>query len=185
MDFFDLVLKNGNVFLPNNKVEKIDIGIIGEKISFIGNIENSQAKSLVDLTNLNVLPGCIDTQVHFREPGLVHKEDLASGTKGAVLGGITGIFEMPNTKPPTITKEDFEVKILLAEKKSFCDFSFFVGAAKENINKLDHLENLSGCCGVQIFMGASTGELLVEDDESLRKILRTGKRRGDVHGEDE
>ncbi len=185
MNFFDLVLKNGNVFLPNNKVEKIDIGIVDEKISFIGNIENSQAKSLVDLTNLNVLPGCIDTQVHFREPGLIHKEDLASGTKGAVLGGITGIFEMPNTKPPTITKDDFEVKILLAEKKSFCDFSFFIGAAKENIDKLDHLENLSGCCGVKIFMGASTGELLVEDDESLRKILSTGKRRVAIHSEDE
>ena len=185
MEFFDLVLKNGNVFLPNNKIEKLDIGIVGEKISFVGNIEDNKTKNLVDLKNLHILPGCIDTQVHFREPGLVHKEDLSSGTRGAVLGGITGIFEMPNTKPPTITKEDFEVKILLAEKKSFCDFSFFVGAARENISKLGYLENLSGCCGVKIFMGASTGELLVEDDETLRKILSAGKRRVAIHSEDE
>ncbi len=185
MSSFDLLLKNGNVVLPNDKIEKIDIGIVNEKIAKIGNFNESSSKKTLDSENLHILPGCIDTQVHFREPGLTHKEDLSSGTKGAILGGITGIFEMPNTKPSTITKKDFDVKISLAEKKSFCDFSFFVGAAKENIDNLNYLEKISGCCGVKIFMGSSTGNLLVEDDESLKKILLSGSRRVAVHSEDE
>ncbi len=185
MESFDLILKNGNVFLPDNKLEKLDIGIKNEKISFLGKIPDSNSCKTIKLDNLHVLPGCIDTQVHFREPGLTHKEDLQSGTKGAVLGGITGIFEMPNTKPPTITKDDFQTKVLIADKKSFCDFSFFVGAAKENIDKLDYLERQSGCCGVKVFMGSSTGSLLVEDDESLKKILQSINRRAAFHSEDE
>lgn len=185
MSSFDLLLKNGNVVLPNDKIEKIDIGIVNEKIAKIGNFNESSSKKTLDFENLHILPGCIDTQVHFREPGLTHKEDLSTGTKGAILGGITGIFEMPNTKPSTITKKDFDVKISLAEQKSFCDFSFFVGAAKENIDNLNYLEKISGCCGVKIFMGSSTGNLLVEDDESLKKILLSGSRRVAVHSEDE
>lgn len=182
---YDLILKNGQVVLPSNKIEKIDIAIKNSKIYDLGNFNLSKSKKIIDLNNLHVLPGCIDTQVHFREPGLTHKEDLKSGTKGAVLGGITGIFEMPNTNPPTITKEDFNHKIALADKKSFCDYSFFIGAARENIKNLETLENLPGCCGVKIFMGSSTGHLLVEDDENLKKIFKTGKRIIAVHSEDE
>ena len=108
-----------------------------------------------------------------------------NGTKGAVLGGITSIFEMPNTKPSTTTKEALNVKLKIAEKNAFCNYSFFIGAAKENIQNLKALEVLDGCCGVKIFMGSSTGDLLVEDDESLKKILNSINRRVAVHSEDE
>ena len=185
MKSFDLIIKNGNIVLDNEKIEKNDIGIKGSKIISIDDLSSASSLQSVDASNLHVLPGCIDTQVHFREPGLTHKEDLFTGSKGAILGGVTGFFEMPNTSPPTITKNDFEVKVKLAEKKSYCNFSFFVGAAKENIENLKYLERLPGCCGVKIFMGSSTGDLLVEDDESLRKIFLSVSRRISIHSEDE
>ena len=185
MESFDLIIKNGNIVLENHKIEKNDIGIRDSKIISIDNLSSASSLESIDASNLHILPGCIDTQVHFREPGLTHKEDLLTGSKGAVLGGVTGFFEMPNTKPPTITKDDFEVKVKLAEKKSFCNFSFFVGAAKENIENLKFLERLPGCCGVKIFMGSSTGDLLVEDDESLKKIFLSVSRRISIHSEDE
>ena len=185
MKSFDLIIKNGNIVLDNEKIEKNDIGIKGSKIISIDDLSSASSLQSVDASNLHVLPGCIDTQVHFREPGLTHKEDLFTGSKGAILGGVTGFFEMPNTSPPTITKNDFEVKVKLAEKKSYCNFSFFVGAAKENIENLKFLERLPGCCGVKIFMGSSTGDLLVEDDESLRKIFLSVSRRISIHSEDE
>ncbi len=185
IETYDLILKNGRVVLPNYNIEELDIGIIDSKIQFIGQLKSTKAKNIIDLKNLHVLPGCIDTQVHFREPGLTHKEDLESGTLGAVLGGITGIFEMPNTSPPTITKNDFEFKVKLGLKKSYCDFGFFIGAAEENINELIHLEKLSGCCGIKIFMGSSTGSLLVEDDKNIEDILSKSTRTIAVHSEDE
>ena len=132
-----------------------------------------------------MLPGAIDSQVHFREPGLTHKEDIMHGTKGAALGGITTIFEMPNTNPSTTTKEALNQKLLIAKENAYCNYSFFIGAAKENIENLKNLEMLPGCCGVKIFMGSSTGDLLVEDDNSLKKILNSINRRVAVHSEDE
>ena len=185
MESFDLIIKNGNIVLDDEKIEKNDIGIRDSKIISIDDLSSANSLESIDASNLHILPGCIDTQVHFREPGLTHKEDLLTGSKGAVLGGVTGFFEMPNTRPPTITKNDFEVKVKLAEKKSYCNFSFFVGAAKENIENLKYLERLPGCCGVKIFMGSSTGDLLVEDDESLRKIFLSVSRRISIHSEDE
>ena len=185
MQYFDHVLKNGNVFLDTGNIEKLDIGILDGKINFLGNIAINKAKKITDLKNLLVLPGCIDSQVHFREPGLTHKEDLESGTKSAVLGGITSIFEMPNTNPSTTTKKALEEKLRIAKKKAICNYSFFIGAAKENIKIIDKLEKLKGCCGIKIFMGSSTGDLLVEDDDSLRGILSNGSRRIAVHSEDE
>lgn len=182
---FDLLLTNGNVFLPSKKIEKINIGVKNSKVTYIGNSLNLKSKKIINLKNLHVLPGCIDTQVHFREPGLTHKEDLFSGTKGAVLGGITGIFEMPNTKPPTVDKIEFEKKISIAEKKSFCEFGFYIGASKENAKNIKELEKLPGCCGVKIFMGSSTGTLLVEDDNSLKDIMKNSNRRIAIHSEDE
>ena len=122
--------------------------------------------------------------MHFREPGLIHKEDIRSGTKGAVMGRITTIFEMPNTKPSTTNLSALQTKLKIAEKMPSV-IIVFVGAAKENISELKELELSPGCCGVKIFMGSSTGDLLVEDDDSLRKILLSGKRRVAVHSEDE
>tara|TARA_B100000989_G_scaffold298243_1_gene286695 strand:+ start:769 stop:2106 length:1338 start_codon:yes stop_codon:yes gene_type:complete len=182
---FDLLLTNGNVFLPSKKIEKINIGVKNSKVTYMGNSLNLKSKKIINLKNLHVLPGCIDTQVHFREPGLTHKEDLFSGTKGAVLGGITGIFEMPNTKPPTVNKIEFEKKISIAEKKSFCEYGFYIGASKENAKNIKELEKLPGCCGVKIFMGSSTGTLLVEDDNSLKDIMKNSNRRIAIHSEDE
>ena len=184
-NFFDLVLKNGLVVLPNNKVEKTDIAINKGKITELGSVNNDQAKQVIDLKGLIVIPGAIDTQVHFREPGLTHKEDIYHGTKGAVLGGITTIFEMPNTSPATINKRELDVKIQIAEQSAFCNYSFFIGAAKENIHELNKLEKLEGCCGVKIFMGSSTGNLLVEDDQSLKEIISGLDRKFAVHSEDE
>ena len=132
-----------------------------------------------------MLPGVIDTQVHFREPGLEHKEDLASGTAAAALGGVVAVFEMPNTSPNTLDAEDLADKLARASKRAWVDHAFFMGAAAENAERLGELERLPGCAGVKIFMGSSTGSLLVDDDETLAAVLRSGRRRVAVHAEDE
>ena len=181
----DLIISGGDVFLPNSSIEKIDIGIRKSKIVELGDLTKQDCEKKIVAKNLIVLPGAIDTQVHFREPGLIHKEDIKNGTKGAILGGITTIFEMPNTNPSTTTKAALNQKLSIAKKNAFCNYSFFVGAAKNNIENLKDLELLPGCCGVKIFMGSSTGDLLVEDDNSLREILASGNRRVAVHSEDE
>ena len=172
----DIILQGGSVVLPNNKIEELDIGICDSKISGIGDLSRSSSKKIINIKNLLVIPGAIDTQVHFREPGLTHKEDIFHGTMSAVLGGVTSIFEMPNTKPPTTNLEELTNKFKIAEKSGFCNFSFFIGATRENIEEINELESFSGCCGVKIFMGSSTGDLLVEDDESIIKILKRAKK---------
>ncbi|MAR79096.1 MAG: dihydroorotase [Rhodospirillaceae bacterium] len=180
---YDLIIKNGNVISHHGEL-LTDIAIKNGKIIDLGNLDKDYSASCFDAKGLTVLPGLIDTQVHFREPGFEQAEDLESGTKGAVLGGITGIFEMPNTNPPTDTKENLNIKIDLAEKKSWCNYAFYVGATKKNIDYLNELEKSPGCCGVKIFMGASTGNLLVPDDKNLEKILSNVSRRVAVHCED-
>lgn len=180
---FDLLIKNGIVVTPDG-IHPADIGVRDGKIAAIGSLTDKAAQT-VDAKNLHVLPGAIDTQVHFREPGLTHKEDLATGTKAAILGGVTGIFEMPNTQPLTLTRELLQDKLDRAKGRAYCDFAFFIGGSKENISELPQLENMPGCAGVKIFMGSSTGSLLVEDDETLVKILQNGKRRLAAHAEDE
>lgn len=182
---FNLILKGGNIILSNQKIEQLDIGIIDSRIAEIGNLSNKNSKRTLNINNLLVMPGPIDTQVHFREPGLTHKEDIFHGTMGAVLGGVTSIFEMPNTKPPTTNEHELQRKFKIAEKKAFCNYSFFVGASKENIDDLNKLESYPGCCGVKIFMGSSTGNLLVEDDYNVRRILAKAKKMVAVHSEDE
>lgn len=139
----------------------------------------------MDLRGLTVLPGLIDSQVHFREPGMTHKEDLETGTRGAALGGITSIFEMPNTIPPTTTEELFRDKQKRAQGRAWIDYAFFIGGSPDNVDELARLERLPGTPGLKIFMGSSTGTLLVEDDETLEKIFRSGRRRVTVHSEDE
>jgi dihydroorotase len=132
-----------------------------------------------------VLPGVIDTQVHFREPGLEHKEDLASGTAAAALGGVVGVFEMPNTKPSTLTAADLADKLARARGRAWVDHAFYLGGASENAAELGRLERLPGCCGVKVFMGSSTGSLLVPDDATLGRVLDSVSRRMAVHCEDE
>lgn len=189
----DMLLTGGEVLLqsPNSaaKIEKADIWVENGQIKEINPSAQTKSKipkdQIVDLEGLTVFPGWIDSQVHFREPGLEHKEDLAHGSASAAMGGITAFFEMPNTKPNTTTKEDFAEKIRRAQNVSHVDFAFYIGANGENTAQLPELETLEGCSGVKIFMGSSTGSLLVDKEESLDKILAVLKRRPAIHAEDE
>ena len=115
----DIILQGGSVVLPNNKIEELDIGICDSKINVIGDLSRSSSKKIINIKNLLVIPGAIDTQVHFREPGLTHKEDIFHGTMGAVLGGVTSIFEMPNTKPPTTNLKNLLTNLKLLKKVVF------------------------------------------------------------------
>jgi len=181
---YDFIIHSGKVAAQGGIVEA-DIGVAGGKVSVLSDLSAAAASERFDAGGLHVLPGVIDTQVHFREPGLEHKEDLASGTAGAVLGGVTSIFEMPNTNPSTLTEEDLAHKLMRARDRAWCDHAFFMGAAKENAGDLARLEQLPGCAGVKVFMGSSTGNLLVDDDAVLRVVLENGSRRVAIHSEDE
>jgi dihydroorotase len=179
---YDLVLKNGTVWTPGGPVEA-DVGVLGGKIAGIG--VSGDAGEAIDCTGLTILPGVIDTQVHFREPGLEAKEDLESGSRSAVLGGVTAVFEMPNTKPNTDSEEAINEKLRRANNRMWCDHAFYVGATAANAEHLRELERLPGAAGVKIFMGASTGDLLVSEDPELARVLASGKRRVAIHAEDE
>jgi dihydroorotase len=180
---YDLILKGGTVV--NQDGEGIrDLGIRGGKIVAIGDVAGAAAET-IDCRGLHVLPGVIDTQVHFREPGATHKEDLESGSRSAVMGGVTGVFEMPNTNPPTTTAEALDDKVKRARARMHCDFAFYAGGTRENIKDLPELEKLPGCAGIKVFMGSSTGSLLVEDDGAVRDILTVIRRRAAFHSEDE
>lgn len=189
MKRFDLILRNGQCVLRNQQgdwaIEQLDIGITAGKISEISPSLEAEAEAVEDLKGLHVLPGLIDTQVHFREPGLEHKETLETGLKGAALGGITGVFEMPNTTPPTDTEERLQQKLDIAAKTPWANYAFFAGATPDNIDSLNTLETMPGCCGVKVFMGSSTGSLLISTKELLDRVLANGKRRVAVHCEDE
>jgi dihydroorotase len=180
---YDLIIRGGMTATPGGIVAA-DIAVRGGRIAAIGAIDGS-ADQEIAAAGLHALPGVIDTQVHFREPGLEHKEDLATGTAAAVLGGVTAVFEMPNTKPSTLTAADLADKRRRASGRAWCDIAFFVGAAAENAEELAELERLPGCAGVKMFMGSSTGDLLVADDQTIRRVLANGRRRMAVHSEDE
>jgi len=179
---YDLILKNGTVFTPGGPIAA-DVGVRGGMIAGIG--VSGDAGETIDCTGLTVLPGAIDTQVHFREPGLEHKEDLESGSRAAVLGGITGVFEMPNTRPNTDSAEALADKLRRAHHRMWCDHAFYVGATADNADRLGELERLPGAAGIKVFMGASTGDLLVSDDAALARVLASGRRRVAIHAEDE
>lgn len=181
---FDLILKNGFV-VSHNGTGQIDVGVKDGKIAALDNLDDATADDVIDCMGLHILPGVIDSQVHFREPGLEHKEDLLTGSRAAVMGGVTSVFEMPNTNPTTTTQEAFEDKIARATNRMFCDFAFFIGGSRENADELPRLEKLPGCCGVKVFMGSSTGDLLVDDDGGVRDILSKISRRAAFHSEDE
>jgi len=183
-DSFDLIFKGGTVV--NHDGEGVrDIGIAGGRFAAIGDLSPASAGEVVDCRGLYLLPGVIDTQVHFREPGGTHKENLEAGSRGAVLGGVTAVFEMPNTDPPTVSEAALADKVRRAHHRMHCDFAFFIGGTRENTADLPGLERLPGCAGVKVFMGSSTGSLLVEDDEGVRAILRAIRRRASFHSEDE
>ncbi|HEY1720025.1 MAG TPA: dihydroorotase [Magnetospirillaceae bacterium] len=180
----DLLFTGGQVFTPDGLLEA-DIGIRKGRIAEIGRLAGAKAAETIDCRGLTLLPGVIDTQVHLREPGNEHKEDLGTGTAAAALGGVTAICEMPNTKPPTTTAEALADKLARAKDRAWVDHAFFVGATPENVDQLKTLERLPGCSGVKMFMGSSTGTLLVADDENVARVLASGSRRVAVHAEDE
>jgi dihydroorotase len=190
MESVDLLLKNASAFVFDSESSKprlttADIAVKDGKISHINSTLNVAAEKVMNLNGLTVLPGVIDSQVHFREPGLTHKEDLETGTRAAALGGVTSVFEMPNTSPSTTTKESFEEKLRLAANRAHCDYAFFIGAAHDNTENLAALEKAPHCVGVKIFLGASFGTLLVDSDEVFEKVVKNGKRRLTIHSEDE
>ncbi len=181
---FDLIVKNGT--LVNHDGEGLrDIGIIADKIAAIGNLSTASAGETVDATGLHILPGVIDSQVHFREPGFPHKEDLESGSRAAVLGGVTAVFDMPNTKPLTTGAVELADKVARGNHRMHCDFAFWVGGTHENVKDIPELERLPGAAGIKVFMGSSTGNLLVEDDAGVAAILGQARRRAAFHSEDE
>ena len=187
---YDLIIQGGTCLLPHPSDQSLieqpaDIALIDGRIEKIRDSIQEPAKRVIKAHGLHVLPGVIDSQVHFREPGLTHKEDLETGTRAAVLGGVTSIFEMPNTNPATTTEELFQDKLHRAQGRAHSNYAFFIGASHDNISEISYLEKMPHCSGVKIFMGSSTGNLLVEDDASLEKILAAGTRRVIVHSEDE
>ncbi len=180
----ELILKGGTV-VNHDGVGQRDIAVSGGRIAGIGSYAREQAGMIVDCTGLHVLPGVVDSQVHLREPGAEHKEDLETGGRAAVMGGVTGVFEMPNTNPLTTSAETLADKIRRATNRMYCDFAFYMGGTRENAHLLGELERLPGCAGVKVFMGSSTGSLLVEDDEGVATILANIRRRAAFHSEDE
>ncbi len=181
---FDLLIRGGLVVTPSGIVSA-DIGVVRERIAAIGDLSNAKAAEIFDARGLHVLPGLIDTHVHFREPGHLEKEDMETGSTAALLGGVTSVFEMPNTNPPTTTREAVEDKLARARARMQCDHAFYVGATRENIDALPELERLPGVAGVKAFLGSSTGSLLLDKEEDIAAALRSGRRRMSVHSEDE
>ncbi|RRY06172.1 dihydroorotase [Brucella anthropi] len=181
---FDTILK-GATIVNHDGIGQRDVGIRNGRIAAIGSLSTHTAGEVIDCTGLHILPGVVDSQVHFREPGLEHKEDLETGSLAAVLGGVTSVFEMPNTKPLTTSAETLEDKIRRGRHRMHCDFAFWVGGTRDNANDVAELERLPGAAGIKVFMGSSTGDLLVEDDDGVRSILKNTRRRAAFHSEDE
>ena len=179
----DLIIKNGSCYIDKD-LKSQDIAVKDGKIVEIGKI-SGEAKEIFDAKNLTVLPGCIDTQTHFREPGSTDTEDLHSGSRAAIAGGITGVFEMPNTNPPTSNKVEFQKKLDLAKNRMYCNYAFYFGATADNGNELANIKSLEGCCGIKLFAGSSTGNLLVAKEEDIEKVFQNSSKVVAVHSEDE
>ena len=181
---YDLLIRGGTVATPNG-IAPADVGVIGGRIAAIGALSAAKAAEVFDAKGLHVLPGVMDTQVHFREPGNPHKEDLASGSLAAILGGVTAVFDLPNTNPPTTSRAAIEDKLERAKGRMHCDHAFYAGATPQNIGALAELEKMPGVCGIKAFLGSSTGTLLLNKEEDILAALKAGNRRVAVHSEDE
>ena len=179
----DLKIKNGQCYI-DGELKNVDVSIKDGKIFSIGKI-TEESKNIIDAKGLIVLPGCIDTQTHFREPGSTDTEDLHSGSRAAIVGGITAVFEMPNTNPPTSTKKEFQRKLDLAKNRMYCNYAFYFGATANNADELADLKNLEGCCGIKLFAGSSTGNLLVAEEKDIETVFQNSSKVVAVHSEDE
>lgn len=181
---YDLLIKGGSV-VNQDGIGIRDIAIHDGRIVDLGSLDAGKAGEVIDATGLTIMPGVIDSQVHFREPGLTHKEDLETGSRGAVLGGVTTVFEMPNTNPNTTTPELLAEKVKAAHHRMFCDFAFYVGGTEDNVDDIPELERLPGSAGIKVFIGSSTGTLLVDKPNVLDAIIAKISRRAAFHAEDE
>ena len=182
-DNYSLIIKNGSCYI-GGKFQNTDIALSGGKIKKIGKISLNNAK-VIDAAGKIVLPGVIDTQVHFREPGANDAENLESGSRAAVAGGVTSVFEMPNTNPPTSTFKEFNNKLSAAKNRMFCNYAFYFGATPNNMKELASVNTLEGCCGVKLFAGSSTGNLLVSQEKDIEKVISNSSKIISVHSEDE
>ena len=180
---YNLSLKNGQVMIDGELIIT-NIYVRDGSIDLISD-KNFVSDETIDCNNLIVLPGVIDSQVHFREPGLEGKENLESGMLAAVSGGVTAIFEMPNTNPLTITPETIQDKLQRATKGAWSDYAFYLGGTMRTSSNLSDWENLKGVCGIKIFMGASTGDLMTATDEEVESVVANGQRVIAVHAEDQ
>jgi len=182
-DNYSLIIKNGSCYI-GGKFQNTDVALSGNKIKKIGKISLNNAK-VIDASGKVVLPGVIDTQVHFREPGANDAENLESGSRAAVVGGVTSVFEMPNTNPPTSTFKEFNNKLSAAKNRMFCNYAFYFGATPDNMKELASVNTLEGCCGVKLFAGSSTGNLLVSKEKDIEKVISNSSKIISVHSEDE
>lgn len=180
---FDLVIAGGVVVLPWGLAET-SVGVRAGRIAALG-VPASAGAEVIDASGLHVLPGLIDAHVHLRDPGDAAVESIPTGTRAALKGGLAAVFDMPNTTPPVTDAARLARKQELVEGAAWCDMGLYVGASRDNIAALAGLELGRGVCAVKVFAGSSTGDLLIEDDETLRRVMLSGRRRIAYHSEDE
>ncbi len=181
---YEMLIKGGTCVLPWGEAAA-DVGIAAGRIQAIGALGSATAEQVVDATGLHVLPGLIDPHVHLRDPGDPAVESIPTGTKAAILGGLTAVFDMPNTAPSITSAEQIAWKQDYVERVAWCDMGLYVGGTRANTPALAALETERGVCGVKVFAGSSTGDLMIEDDPSLEAVMRSGRRRIAFHSEDE
>lgn len=183
-----LAIPDGDPKKPETRIKRVegDLAITDGVITAVGKVPAAGSDvEVVDATGLLVMPGVIDPQVHFREPGLTHKEDIGSGSRACAAGGVTSFLEMPNTQPPTTSRAAINDKLARAAQTSLVDHGFFIGATPDNLETLLAVEGDDDICGIKIFMGSSTGTLLVNERADLERIFGNGRRLIAVHAEDE
>ena len=179
---YDLILKNGTL-VNEGSIYESDIAIKGDRIEKISSLIDAEAKKIIDLDGKYILPGLIDDQVHFREPGLTHKGNIQSESRAGLAGGVTSYFEMPNVNPTTTNRKNLQAKFDLAATKSHANYSFYMGASNTNIDEIKQLDNTLAC-GLKVFMGASTGDMLVDNQDTLEAIFKEAPVNIVTHCED-
>lgn len=179
----------GGTVVSHRGVAEMDILIQDGRFARIGApgtlTQKVAADGVIDARGLHILPGVIDSHVHFREPGGERTEDFESGSRGAVLGGVTCVFDMPNTHPAVLTRRDLEAKMRLVSRHAWCDFGLYIGTDGANLEDISEMERQPGVCGVKVFMGSSTSDLVIRRQDALGGIMATSRRIVSVHAEDE
>jgi dihydroorotase len=181
---YDLIIRNGVCVLGWGEAGAT-IGVRGGRIVTLRAEAGDTADSEIDARHLHVLPGLIDPHVHLRDPGDASVETIATGTKAAVLGGLATVFDMPNTNPAIVDPASLAWKQAFVPTVSYCDFGIYIGATKTNAAALGAMETAEGVCAIKLFAGSTTGDLLVEDDAGIERVMRSGRRRIAFHSEDE